>query len=142
MADPQSANTIRAVVDTILPSAEGRTGGVELGADQHAVEQLDKYLPGFPDMVAALFDAFASDERTGASFTDLSPQERGNVLRAMASDESQDIREALDSVTIFALGGAYSEWSARGETPPRPRVWDEIGYPGPSEGYPEYRRGI
>jgi hypothetical protein len=142
MADPDSAATIRAVVEALLPATEGRAGALDVDADLHAVDQLDKYLPGFPDMAAALFDAYASGVKPGASFKELSIEERVQAMREMASDESQDIREALDAVTVFAIGGAYSEWSARHQDPPRPRTWDDTGYPGPSDGYPDYREGI
>jgi hypothetical protein len=142
MADPERAETIRAVVEVLLPPSEGRAGALDVDADEHAVDQLDKYLPGFPDMAAALFDAYAGGVRPGASFKELSVDERVKALGEMAADESQDIREALDAVTVFAIGGAYSEWPARHEDPPRPRTWDDTGYPGPSDGYPEYREGI
>ena len=93
-------------------------------------------------MAAALFDAYAADVRPGASFVELSDDERRRTIRLMANEESQDIREALDAVTLFAVGGAYSEWPGRDRRSPQPRTWDEIGYPGPSHGYPEYREGI
>src|SRR5213595_1896677 len=72
MPDPQSAETIRAVVETLLPAAEGRTGGLDLRADEHVVQQVELYLPGFSDMAAALFDAYAAGVRAGASFVGLS----------------------------------------------------------------------
>ena len=139
MADPESEATIRAVVDTILPSEEGRTGGVDVGADEHAVGQLELFLPGFPDMAAALLNAYAMGVRPGAAFTELTAEERIQVFRDMSADESQDIREALDAIVLFAVGGTYSEAGGKGE---RPRTWDDVGYPGPSDGYPEYRAGI
>jgi hypothetical protein len=141
MADPESAATIRAVIEVLLPAVEGRAGALDVNTDQHAVDQLDKYLPGFPDMAAALFDAYAAGVRPGAFFRDLSVDERLQALQEMASDESQDIREALDAVTVFAIGGAYSEWPDRRHDPPRPRTWDDAHYPGPSDGSPDYREG-
>ena len=106
------------------------------------MDQLDKYLPGFPDMAATLFDAFAAGVEPGASFMDLDDEGRRKVLGEMASDESQDIRDVIDAVTVFALGGVYSEWSGGDRRPPRSPTWDQIGYPGVSDGYPDYREGI
>jgi len=139
MADPESAATVREVVDTILPSDEGRTGGLAVGADEHAVQQLDLFLPGFPDMAAALLNAYATGVKPGATFNELSTEERIQVFRDMSTDEAQDIREALDAIVLFAAGGTYSEAGGKGD---RPATWDDVGYPGPSDGYPEYREGI
>jgi hypothetical protein len=141
MAEPETAATIREVVDTIFPTAEGRTGALEVGAGEHAVQQLDLFLEGFPDMAAALLNAYAMGVRPGATFAELTTEERVQVFREMAAEEAQDIREALDAIVLFAAGGTYSEHAAPapGERPP---TWDELRYPGPSDGYPDYRVGI
>ena len=56
------------------------------------------------------------------------------------SEESQDLREAVDAVFVFTLGALYSEASA----PPggRPMSWDRVGFAGPSLGHPDYREGL
>jgi hypothetical protein len=77
--------------------------------------------------------------KPGAAFTELTAEERIQVFRDMSADESQDIREALDAIVLFAVGGTYSEAGGKGERPP---TWEDVGYPGPSDGYPEYREGI
>lgn len=139
VADPESEATVRAVVETILPAAEGRTGGLEVGADEHALQQLELFLPGFPDMAAALLNAYAAGVRPGATFIELTTDERVQVFRDMSADDAQDIREALDAIVLFAAGGTYSEAGGKAGRPP---TWDDVGYPGPSDGYPEYREGI
>ena len=137
MPDEPALVTLRAAIEAIAPPVDGQPGGVELGVEHHVVEQIEMYLPGFTEMLATLLDAYAMDVRAGASFAELSPAERGEAFRLMASEESQDIREAVDAVFVFTLGGVYSESSATaGE---RPAAWDRVGYGGPSLGHPEYR---
>jgi hypothetical protein len=139
MPDDSSLAILRAAVETVAPPVDGQPGAVELGVEHHVVEQVELYLPGFTDMLAALLDAYAADVRPGAAFLDLSPPERGDVFRLMASEESQDVREAIDAVFVFTLGGLYSESTA----PPggRPQQWDRLGFAGPSLGHPDYREG-
>jgi Gluconate 2-dehydrogenase subunit 3 len=139
MPEESSLATLRAAVDAVAPPFDGQPGAVELGVEHHVVEQVELYLPGFTDMLAALLDAFAMDVRPGKAFADLTPAERGEVLRAMASDDAQDLREAVDAVFVFTLGGLYSEHTATsGE---RPAAWDRVGFAGPSDGHPDYRQG-
>jgi hypothetical protein len=137
MPDASSLATLRAAVDAVAPPVDGQPGAVELGVERHVVEQIELYLPGFTDMLAALLDAYAPDVRPGTAFVDLTPAERGEVFRLMASEESQDVREAIDAVFVFTLGGVYSESTAApGE---RPAAWDRVGFAGPSYGHPDYR---
>ncbi len=139
MPEPESLATIRAAVEAILPS------GIEVGADRRVAELVDVALPGFPDMMAALLDAFAMDVRPGAAFRELSLEERGRVIRAMSSEESQDIRDAIDGIFVFSVGAVYSEWSGYDpatETLTPPASWERVGFRGPSRGHPDYRVGI
>lgn len=142
MADPGSEATIRAAVEVILPPRGGRPGGVELGVHEHVVHSLELALPGFVDLIAALLDATAMEADPGKPFVDLDHAGRTAALRALSSDEAQDVREAADALLVFSFGGMYSEWSgydrASGELTP-PAVWEEIGFHGPSLGHPEYR---
>ncbi len=139
MPEESSLVTLRAAIEAIAPPVDGRPGGLESGAEAHVVEQVELYLPGFTDMLAALLEAYAGDVRPGASFTELTPEERGEVFRIMGSEDSQDLREAVDAVFVFTLGAVYSESSApRGE---RPAAWDRVGFAGPSDGHPDYRDG-
>ncbi|HEY7283550.1 MAG TPA: hypothetical protein VID47_18380 [Actinomycetota bacterium] len=139
MPDDSSLATLRAAIDAVAPPVEGRPDAPPEGVERHVVHQIELYLPGFTDMLAALLDAFAADVRPGAGFAELSREERGEVFRLMAAEESQDIREAVDALFVFTLGGVYSESAA----PPgqRPAVWDRVGYAGPSFGHPDYRTG-
>ena len=137
MPDESALVTLRAAIEAVAPPVDGQPGAVELGVEDHVVEQIEMYLPGFTEMLGALLDAFAMDVRAGVPFAELSLEERGEVFRLMASEESQDIREAVDAIFVFTLGGVYSE--SRTPAGERPASWDRVGYAGPSFGHPEYR---
>ncbi len=137
MPDESALVTLRAATEAIAPPVDGRPDASPQGVERHVVHQVELYLPGFTDMLAALLDAFAMDVRAGAGFAELSLEERGEVFRLMADEESQDIREAVDALFVFTLGGVYSESAApAGQRPP---AWDRLGFAGPSFGHPGYR---
>lgn len=141
MADPSSVEAIRAGVEAILPPVGGRPGGAELRVHEHVVEQVEMALPGFVDLMAALLDATAL-ERFQTAFVELESAERLEVIRALSSDEAQDVREAADVLLIFAYGGMYSEWTGYDRDArqlERPAIWGEVGFHGPSLGHPRYR---
>ena len=139
MPEESSLATLRAAIGAIAPPVGGRQGAPTEGVERHVVHQVELYLPGFTDMLAALLDAFAMDHRAGAAFAELSHEERGEVFRLMAAEEAQDIREAVDALFVFTLGGVYSEAAAQpGERAP---AWDRMRYAGPSFGHPDYREG-
>lgn len=143
MADPASAETIRAAVEAVLPPALDRPGGAELRVHEHVLEQVEMALPGFVDLMAALLDATAM-ELSGAPFSGLGVPGRLEVIRALSSDEAQDVREAADVLLIFAYGGMYSEWTGydrEARSLERPATWDEVGFHGPSLGHPDYGGG-
>ena len=136
---------IRGAVEAIAPASGERPGGLDVGADRHVVEQLDLALPGFVDMIGMLLDAYASDVRRGATMADLSFDERGEVLRALAREDQQDPRDVVDALFVFTLGAMYSEWSGYDRTTRRltpPEAWARVGYHGPADGVPGYRDGI
>ncbi len=144
MADPATLLAIEAAVETIFPSVDGRPGAAELGVQRHVAHSMELFLPGFADLLATLLDAYASDVHPGASFTELDLGERGEVLRLMCSEESDDLRDVVDALFVFVYGGMYSEWTgydreSRTLTPPL--VWQDLGFRGPSRGHPDYRSG-
>ncbi|MBI4259116.1 MAG: gluconate 2-dehydrogenase subunit 3 family protein [Actinobacteria bacterium] len=142
MPEPGSIKTIRAAVEAVVPPTDGAPGAVELGVVDHVVENMELYLPGFVDLVAALLDAYAAGVRPGAAFAELDPAERDRVFREMGAEESQDLREALGAVLVFTLGGVYSEWTgydrATGHLRP-PAAWGAMGFPGPAPAHSSYR---
>jgi hypothetical protein len=142
MPEESALATIRAAVDTIVPAVDGRPGAVELGVDRHVATVIDLAFPGFVDLVAMLLDAYAADVRAGATFVDLSPEERGEVFRQLSAEPAQDTRDVIDALLVFTYGGFYSEWTgfdrATGELRP-PDAWRHVGYPGPVAGHPAFR---
>lgn len=145
MPEPEALETIRAAVDTVVPATDELAGGVAMGVQDHVTALLEIALPGMTDMVAALLNAYAMDVRPGATFVDLTAEERSNVLRNMSSDDSQDIRDAVDAIIVFSMGGTCSEWSgyerATGSLKP-PASWSLAGFPGPSLGHADYREDV
>jgi gluconate 2-dehydrogenase subunit 3-like protein len=142
MTDPETLETLRAAVDAVAPKTDEMPGAVELGSHQHVADMLEIGLPGITVMIAALLDAYAADVQPGTPFKDLSMDDRGKVIRAMSTDESQDIRDAIDAIIVFGCGGMFSEWSgydraARALKPPV--TWAAVGFHGPVHGHPNYR---
>jgi hypothetical protein len=144
--DESSIETIRAAVEAIVPTTDGQPGGVELNAHRHVVELIELALPGFVDLAAMLLNAYSPDVRQGAaSFTELTLEERGLVLRAMSQEDNPDLRDLLDALMVFSYGAVYSEWSGYERATGKlvaPASWKEIGFHGPVAGHPAYRQGI
>ncbi|HEY3211074.1 MAG TPA: gluconate 2-dehydrogenase subunit 3 family protein [Actinomycetota bacterium] len=142
MPEPASIEAVRAAVEAIVPATGDRPGGADLQVHLHVVDALDLFLPGFVDLAATLLDAYAVDVRQGASFTELTIEERSRVLRAMCLEDNADMRDVVDGLLVFTYGGMYSEWSGyepeTGALQP-PRAWDALGFHGPSDGHPDYR---
>jgi hypothetical protein len=145
MPDEAALATIRAAVDAIVPSVDGRPGAADVGVERHVVEAIELYLPGFIDLLATLLDAYAPEVREGATFAELTNEERSQVLRSMSSEESGDMQDIVDGLLVFTYGGFYSEWTgydrSTGTLTP-PQAWTHMGYHGPSAGVAEYREGI
>ena len=146
MPSDEALQAVRAAVEVILPPVDGRLGAAELGAHQHVVDMIELAAPGFVDLVGMLLDAYAPSAREGVSFAQLTPEERSLVIRTMAGETSQDVLDMVDALMVFTLGAVYSEWSrfdpgtrTLGE---QPGSWSAMGYPGPSEGHPNYREDI
>lgn len=145
MPCPETVAVFRAAVETIVPATDKLPGGSDLGVHDHVTALIEQGLPGFVDMIAALLDAYAAEVRTGAGFVDLTPDERSAVIRAMSSDESQDIRDAVDAIIVFSLGGVFSEWTGYDRATGHltaPKAWATVGFHGPVHGHPDYREGV
>lgn len=126
----------------MLPPTDGRPGAADLGVERHVVEQAEGAMEGSTDLMAALLNAYADGVRSGIAFAELSREDRVTVLRTMCADEAQDIRDVVDTIQIFAIGGMYSEWATfdpKTQSLQRPATWDDVGYHGPVDGIAEYR---
>jgi hypothetical protein len=142
MPDEGSLEAIRAVVEVVVPPTDGRPGGSELDVHRHVADSIEAAFPGFVDMLAMLLDAYGSEVRAGARFADLTLEERGQVLRSMAREETQDMQELVGALFLFTYGGVYSEWTGYDRSTGRldpPAAWEELGYRGPVAGNPVYR---
>jgi gluconate 2-dehydrogenase subunit 3-like protein len=145
MTDPDTLETLRAAVETVAPATDGMPGAVELGSHEHVADMLEIGLPGITVMIAALLDAYAADVKPDTAFKDLSIDDRGKVVRAMSTDESQDIRDAIDAIIVFGCGGIFSEWSGYDratQTVKAPATWAAVGFHGPVHGHPDYREDV
>jgi len=145
MPDPDAVAAVRAAVDAMLPPTEGKPGAADLGVERHVVEQSEGAMQGSADLMAALLNAYADGVRSGVPFAELSRADRVTVLRTMYADEAQDIRDVVDTIQVFAIGGMYSEWATfdgRTRELQRPATWDDVGYHGPVDGVAEYRVDI
>lgn len=141
MPDEASLDAIRAAVDTIVPPAAGLPGALAMGVDRHVVDLIEQSFPGFVDLIAALLNAYAI-EVGGTPFAELASDDRSKVLRTMSTDESQDIRDAVDALIVFTTGGSYSEWSGYDRESGdlnAPPTWTHTGFHGPSLGHADYR---
>ena len=127
------------LVDVIAPSYEGLPAASTIGVHRHLVSCLEAAQPGLSQMVVLLLNMYARIERRDATFVSLSPQERDHVLRNLAEEDDEQIRDAVDAVLVFTYSGYFSEWSgfdpATGAVI-RPAVWNRMGYRGPSLGHP------
>jgi gluconate 2-dehydrogenase subunit 3-like protein len=145
MPDPSSIESLLAVVETLVPPVDGSPGAAELGVQRHVADAIEKALPNFVDLIAMLLDGYATDVRSGATFVQLSPEERTEVFRAMSNEESGDVRDMIDALMVFTYGGMYSEWTGYDRGPGSldpPQAWKDMGYHGPVGGHPNYRQGI
>ena len=139
MPDQAALDAIKAVVETIAPRTEAGPGAAEMDVHRHVAESIDSALPGFVPMLLMLLDAYAADVRAGEAFADLSPEERGAVLRTMAGEQTQDMKEVVGALFLFTYGGMFSEWSGydratRSLTPPW--TWEALRFRGPVDGNP------
>jgi hypothetical protein len=141
--DDDALRTIRAAVEAIVPSVDGRPGAADLGVERHVVRSVEGFLPGFVDLLTTLLDAYAPDVRPGARFAELDQDERRRVLRIMSEEDAPDLQDCIDGLLIFAYGGMYSEWTGYDRATGRlawPEAWSDIGHLGPSDGHRSYRR--
>ncbi len=145
MPDDAALATVRAAVEAIVPSVDGDPGAADLNVHEHVVANIEKFLPGFVDLLVTLLHAYATDVRAGASFGELTIEERQQVFRAMSLEESPDMQDIIDGLLVFTYGGMYSEWTGFDHDTRRldpPKVWADVGYHGPVRGHPEYRQDV
>src|SRR6185437_14468584 len=90
--------TVRAAVEAIVPPVDGFPGAAETGVERHVVHSLELFVPGFAQLLVTLLDAYAVDVRAGVTFTELTVEERGRVLRLMSAEDSPDLQDIVDAL--------------------------------------------
>ena len=131
----QEETALRAVVDVIIPAADGRPQASALGVHRRVASCLEMAQPGATSLLVLLLDMYARVQRPDAIFTELTPGQQDSVLRELAADESDDLRDLVDVVHVYTLNGYFSDWQdcspeTGGFT--APPVWQAMGYHGPS----------
>jgi hypothetical protein len=135
MPEPNAVETFRAAVEALLPPTDGAPGSADRGAAEFGVRQVEMFLPGFTELAHALLTAYTMGVDPEKTFAQLSLDERRGVLEELSRGETQDMREVLSAIQVFALGGTFSEALEGHE-----EEWERAGYPGPSRGNPSYRK--
>jgi len=130
----ESVAVMRALADIVAPAVDGCPAASEVGAHLRAAQSLEMLQRGSITLLTRLLDMYARAERRDASFLDLDPAEREHAFRALAEDDLDEMRDLVQSVHAFILGGYLSGFSA---TVPweRPKVWEAMGYHGPARGH-------
>lgn len=133
MAEDDLTRTLDALAEAVLPG-----GAAEAGAPDALREVLARMGDEVASGVGLVLDGYADGVRSGAAFADLSVDERGTVLRAIASEDDPNLQQLVRlsvSLVVAAVYGERSGLDASGGLAERPASWDRIGYPGPSTGY-------
>jgi hypothetical protein len=130
--------TLRALVDTVLPQTGGLPPASAVGADRRVRDCLDLLQPGATRLLFLLVDMYTRGEVGFGAFPELPQDKRDRVLHALADEDDDDLRDAVDAVLVFALNGYLTEWNRYDPQTAelhRPHVWDRMGYHGPSLGH-------
>ena len=133
---PDQEAALRALVDVVLPRHAGLEAASERGVHEHVAACLEAMQPGSVRMLILLLDIHARNVDSAARFADLGPEGRARVFSDLAVDDADEIRDAVDGVLLFTLGGYFSDWSGYDRASRRldaPPVWRRVGYRGPSE---------
>lgn len=133
MTTEELSRTLDALAEAVLPSM-----ALDAGAPGALSEVLARMGEEVASGVGLVLDGYADGFRSGAAFADLSVDERGAVLRAIAASDDPNLQQLVRlsvSLVAAAVYGERSGLDADGRLTGRPASWDRIGYPGPSTGY-------
>lgn len=130
----KSVAVMRALADIVAPGVDGCPAASEVGAHLRAAQSVEMLQRGSIALLTRLLDMYARAERRDASFLDLDPAERERALRALAEEDLDEMRDLVQSVHAFILGGYLAGFSP---TDPwrRPQVWEAMGFHGPAHGH-------
>jgi hypothetical protein len=130
----ESVSIVRALADVIAPALDDCPAASEVGAHLRAAHSLEMLQRGSTTLLTRMLNMYSRAERRGARFLELDQAARGRVLRALAEEDLDEMRDLVESVHAFILEGYLAGWSATASTQ-RPRVWDTMGFHGPARGH-------
>lgn len=128
---PDALAALRAVVDVIAPGIGGLDRASERGVHLRLAQCLELAQRGSTTLLARMLDMYARTVRPSARFVELVPDEQDQVLRAIAAEDLDELRDLIDGVHVYTLNGYVTEWRRDGELR-RPPVWEVMGYHGPA----------
>jgi hypothetical protein len=131
---PESLATLRTAVDVIAPGVDGCPSASARQVHLRVAQSLEMLQRGSIALLGRLLDMYSRVERDHARFLDLDTVERERVLRTLASEELEEIRDLLEGLHTFTLNGCLAGWSPRDEREPS-AVWSAMGFHGPALGH-------
>lgn len=132
--EPESLAVMRALADIIAPGVDGYPAASEVRAHLRAAQSLEMLQRGSTTLLTRLLNMYARAERRDARFLDLGQAEQGRVLRALAEEDLDEMRDLVESVHAFILGGYLSGFSPTAPWQP-PEIWSGMGFHGPAPGH-------
>jgi gluconate 2-dehydrogenase subunit 3-like protein len=140
-----AGETIRALASSIIPGVDvdETIGAAEIQAEAFIAHYLDFVQPGLADALPVLFDGLVAEARPDASFVDLEPAERLEILKRLGEHEVAELRDLADILVALTVAAFYGEWSGQdsdGALVARPVGWELVGFPGPVDGHPNLLR--
>jgi Gluconate 2-dehydrogenase subunit 3 len=136
---PKSLAALRAIVDTIVPGTGACPPASAKQVHLRVAQSLEMSQRGSTALLSRLLDMYARAELHHARFLDLDAAARERVLRALASEELDELRDLVEGLHVFTLNGYLAGWgaSARPELPGVTgcEVWSVMGFHGPAQGH-------
>lgn len=132
---PESLAMLRTVVDVIAPGVDGCPAASVKQVHLRVVQSLEMLQRGSIALLARLLDMYARAERRHARFLDLDAAARERVLRTLAGEELDEVRDLVEALHSFTLDGYLAGWSPDAATREPPEVWSAMGFHGPTLGH-------
>ena len=131
---PESLAMLRTAVDVIAPGVEGCPAASARQVHLRVAQSLEMLQRGSIKLLGRLLDMYSRAERDHARFLDLDAGGRERVLRTLASEEIEEIRDLLEGLHTFTLNGCLAGWSPRAGQEPS-EAWSAMGFHGPALGH-------
>jgi hypothetical protein len=131
---PESLAILRTAVDVIAPGVEGCPAASARQVHLRVAQSLEMLQRGSIALLGRLLDMYSRAERDHARFLDLDAGGRERVLRTLASEEIEEIRDLLEGLHTFTLNGCLAGWSPLAGQEPS-EMWSAMGFHGPVLGH-------